>query len=322
MSAPRASAALALILLCGFAPPTPPAPPQTLAEIPRTDFLAEGVAVTPKGAILVSGVQGRTVLQLAGHGFKPWLKGQSTGGLFGMAVDARRGRLWVSETAGDQVPGSTGPRVTDVLEARLSDGRILARHMAPQNGKPHWIGDLVAADDGTVYASDSVNGEVYRLKPGAAGDLERLAQTGLKSPQGLVVGADGHSLILGDYSTGLHRVEIATGEVGPTLPGGGAELRGLDGLKRYGRDLIGTQNGVAPQRVIRLRLAPDERSVEGVEVLARGPAVLEDVSLGAVDADRFVFVARSGWAAFGDDGHPNGKPVLPPVMAAIPLKPS
>ncbi len=69
------------------------------------------------------------------------------GGLFGMAVDARRDRLWVSETAGDKVPGSAGPRVTDVLEVRLSDGRILTRHLAPENGKPHWIGDLVVADD-------------------------------------------------------------------------------------------------------------------------------------------------------------------------------
>ena len=317
MSARRASPALVLLLLlCGFTAP----PPKRLGEIPRADFLAEGVAIAPRGDVLVSGVQGRTVLRWTPRGVTPWLKGQAAGGLFGMAADARRDRLWISKTDGDDVPGGSGPGVTGVLEARLSDGIVLAHHAAPQDAKRHWIGDLVLAADGTVFASDSLNGQLYRLKPGGKA-LEVVSETGLKSPQGLVMDPDGKSLILGDYSTGLHRVDLTTGEVGPAMPAGGAELRGLDALKRHGRDLIATQNGTKTQRVLRLRLSADERSIEAVDVLAKGPELLEDVSLGAVDHDRFVFVARSGWAGFDDKGRPNGKVPLPPVLAAVPLPP-
>src|SRR4051812_26489455 len=98
----RASAATILFLLlgaalCAFAAP----PPAHVVGQTPADFLAEGIAVTPKGAILVSGVQARTILRLTLHGAEPWLKGLATGGLFGMAVDARRDRLWVAETGGD-----------------------------------------------------------------------------------------------------------------------------------------------------------------------------------------------------------------------------
>lgn len=317
MSARRASAALALILLAGFAPPLPAQP---LAEIARTDFLAEGVAVTPKGAVLVSGVQGRTILRLTAHGAQPWLKGRAAGGLFGMAVDATHDRLWVAETGGDDVPGSSGPRTTDVLEVRLSDGAILSRHAPPADGKPHWIGDVVVAGDGTLYASDSVGGQLYRLKPGA-GPLAVLSETGLGSPQGLALTPDGKGLILADYPTGLHRIDLATGAVGQALASPQGDIRGIDGLTRHGGDLIATRNGSALHSVMRLRLSSDGATVAEREILAIGPEVLEDVSLGAVDGDRLVFVARSGWGGFDDKGRPNGKPRRPSVIATVPLGP-
>src|SRR5580704_7138295 len=90
-------AALALVLLCCGAAAAAPA---KLAEIDRTPFVAEGVAVTPSGAVLVSGVEGRTVVRLGPHGAVPWLKRRAAGGLFGMAIDARRGRVWIAETGG------------------------------------------------------------------------------------------------------------------------------------------------------------------------------------------------------------------------------
>jgi sugar lactone lactonase YvrE len=316
MSVRRARLSLLIFLLIAG---SAQAAAQRQAEIPRLDFLAEGVAIAPHGLTLVSGVQGRTILRLRTGQAMPWLRGVASGGLFGMAVDAPRNRLWIAETGGDHVPGGSGAQHTGVLEVRLSDGNILADHAAPEDGKPHWIGDLVLAQDGAVYASDSQNGQVYRLKPGGHG-LQLLAQTTLKSPQGVVVTADGKALILGDYATGLHRVDLATGEVGPALAST-AELRGLDGLKRHGRDLIATQNGSKTQRVLRVRLSPDERSITGVEVLAAGPELLEDVSLGDVAGDRFVFVARSGWAGFDDDGRPNSLKPRPPVIAEVALPP-
>jgi len=175
------------------------------------------------------------VLRLGPRGAVAWLKRPATGGLFGMAIDARRGRLWIAQTGGADVPGGSGPHATGVLEVRLSDGGAIAFHPAPEDGKPRWIGDLTVAGDGAVYASDSLNGQLYRLAQGGKA-LTVLAETGLRSLQGLVVTSDGKSLILGDYPTGLHLVRLADGAVGQAMPSAGVELRGLDGLKRHGRD--------------------------------------------------------------------------------------
>ena len=110
--------------------------------------------------------------------------------------------------------------------------------------------------------------------------------------------------------------------VGPAMASPDGDIRGIDGLKRHGRDLIATRNGSALHSVMRLRLSADETVVEHRDILAVGPQVLEDLSLGAVDGNRLVFVARSGWAAFDDKGQPNGKPIRPSVIATVPLGPA
>src|SRR4051812_41810274 len=104
MSAPRArfagiAPALAALLAAGLTCAFAPLAPQTVAEIARPDFIAEALAVAPTGDLLVSGVGGRTILQLTPSGARAWLKGRAAGGLFGMATDVRRDRLWVAETA-------------------------------------------------------------------------------------------------------------------------------------------------------------------------------------------------------------------------------
>jgi hypothetical protein len=172
------------------------------------------------------------------------------------------------------------------------------------------------AADGSVYASDSTGGGVCRLPPGG-GALRLFARTGLRSPQGLVPSRDGKALLLLDYSSGLNRLDLATAAVTP-LAGDGARLRGLDGLVRAGPDLIATRNGASPNRILRLRLAPDEKAVASVETLAEDPARLDDIALGAIIGRRFVFVAHSQWSAVGADGQvkPDG---VPATLSSIDL---
>jgi hypothetical protein len=74
---------------------------------------------------------------------------------------------------------------------------------------------------------------------------------------------------------------------------------------RDGEDLILTQNGNAPQRVLRLRLADHGRRIAGVETLLANPPLAgdaADITLGAVVGRSFVFVVRSGWAGADDKG--------------------
>jgi streptogramin lyase len=163
------------------------------APVPRTvivsaaPFIAEGVAAGADGKPLVSAVAGRTIVRLDARRVKAWLRPgrlAPVGGLFGMAADPKRNRLWVAEVFGKAAPGQTGPNRSSILEVELSSGRALARHPAPTgDDDAPTLGDVAIAADGSVYASDSTGGGIYHLPPGG-GALRRFARTGLRSPQG------------------------------------------------------------------------------------------------------------------------------------------
>lgn len=295
------------------------APLQPDIIVSTSPFIAEGVAMTPQGRLLVSGVHGRTVLIGDGSGFRPWLKPgrfAPVGGLFGMEADPKRGRLWIAETSGADVPGGSGPRRTAILEADLRSGKLLARHAIADDRRDRWLGDLALGRDGSIYASDSKGGGLYHLVHGAP--PIRIAELALKSPQGLVETLDGKGLILADYPSGLHYVDLATGQA-TLLDPGGAGLRGIDGLERDGASLIATQNGGAPNRVLRIRLSGDARTIEGVDILLGDPERADDVALGVVWNGRFTFVAHSQWAATGADGQFTAVP-RPARLSSLPLR--
>ncbi len=79
-------------------------------------------------------------------------------------------------------------------------------------------------------------------------------------------------------------------------------LLGVDGLVRDGDGLIAVQNGVNPQRILRLALSPDGARITAASVLAANLPQLDEPTGGAMLDGRFVFVARSQWSDFGDDG--------------------
>lgn len=286
----------------------------TITDVP---FIAEDVAVAADGRLLVSGVLGRTVLVRDRDRFRAWLQpGRMAplGGLFGMAADPRHRRLWIAETFGTGVPGGSGSRRTGILEVDLSSGRVLGRHAAPQDSRERWIGDVAIGKDGTVYASDSKGAGLFILPPGG-GDLRLAAQLPLTSPQGLVESRDGTAILLADYASGLHRVDLATGADTP-LTGDAARLRGIDGLERDGDWLIATYNGGAPNRVLRIHLAPGEHRADQVETIAEDPQRIDDLSLGTIVGGRVVLVAHSQWA----DVHATGRmtSALPARLAVVP----
>ena len=58
------------------------------------------------------------------------------------------------------------------------------------------------------------------------------------------------------------------------------------------------QNGVAPQRVVRLTLTPDATRVTAFAVLAAALPDFDDLTLLARTPDGPVVIAQSGWSAF------------------------
>ena len=191
----------------------------------------------------------------------------------------------------------------------LKDGAILGRFSLPEGGVRRQVGDVVVARDGTVYATESVAGGVWRLKAGSV-QLEQIVGPGhMASPQGMFLCPGETAMLVADYATGLHRIDLSSGEATP-VEGLKAGLAGTDGLvaapdvnfgMRRASPLplgaIVTQNGVSPQRVLLLRINPECSEVEEATPLAAGLPGMDDVTLAAVRGNEVVFVGHGRWDA-------------------------
>lgn len=298
----------------------------TLAEINRPGAIFEGLAAAPDGW-LVSSVTGHTILKIVGGQAQPFLQADGeTGALFGLAVDAGAGVVWAAEAWGPDIPGSTGPARSGVVKIALADGKVLARYPLADDGKARQLGDVTLGPDGSLYVSDAVGAGIYRLAPGGAA-LELLIQSPeMGSPQGMAYcGKD--SLLVADYATGLHRINLVTGQ-SVLLDGPPAALAGIDGLFAMpsrvapeGRLFIASQNGVSPERLLSIRLTADCSRISAVSMLAAGEgakAGLKDLTLGAASDRWLAVISHGGWSSYGADGKAvAGAPQSPATLIGL-----
>ena len=290
-------------------------------------FIAEGVVWDEKRRQwLISGVHGRTIVAVRNDKrLVRFLDARADAdAVQGLALDAAHGVLWAGSSGLPQakdLPADRRGRAA-ILKIDLASGRLLTRYEAPAAPGPagRAFGDLVLGPDGTVYVSDSITGEIWRLAPGAAALSRLVAPGALGSPQGLVVTPDGERLIVADYSSGLNVVEIATGAVSRMPVPANASLLGTDGLIRDRTDLIAFQNGVAPQRVLRLKLDSAATRIEGWSVLAANLPNIEEPTSGVVVGDDLVFIGRSQWTDFSGEGPAIRNPPGPAVIVRLKLR--
>lgn len=287
-----------------------------LARSPAEPLLLESVAFDAQGRLLVSSIHQAGVFRLDMDGtLVRWTGEGDTHGVFGMAADRTRGDLWIttSNSTYDTIEGDSG---TALLRLELETGRVQAVYAMPEAG--HQLSDLAVGPDGTVFVSDATGGGIYMLSPGS-NRLEHLVDAPERaSPQGLVVSEDGRWLIFANYGTGLHRVVVETGAMQPVRVPEGVEVRGLDGLALYGARIIAIQNGTQTQRVLALRLSPDWTAVTERTALFEGQPLSEPTT-GFIAGDNFVFISRSQWTDFGQDGAPETATPDPAAVARIAL---
>ena len=266
-----------------------------------------------RNRLLVSTIAGRTILQIDPQGaVSPWLSSEApVAGVLGLAMDSERGLLWAASAGlAAATPDAADPMrdSTELLKIDLVSGRVLDRY-SPPDAPQRSLGDVAVGPDGAVYVSDSLAGDVWRLRP--SGDsLERLVPAGVVgSPQGMALSADGTALILADYGSGLHRIELSTGQVTMMPAPTDASLIGLDAVLRRGDRLVVVQNGAAPRRILELTLSADQSAVTKARVLAANLDAMTDPAGGSLDEGTLLFVSVSQLGAYGDDGGlPNGPP--------------
>lgn len=272
---------------------------EVFAELPGRLGIFEGIAFRPKTSdLFLSDVYHRCVWRRDSEGriARFTAPDETLFGMFGLVVDETRNALWVAMTALPEMQDYTEEMKGHAALAEFNLATSELRRVIPLPGdsQEHGLGDIVLAKNGTLYLSDSKAPIIWELAPGEE-ELFKFVESPLfSSLQGMVI-VD-RTLIVADYDNGLFAVDLARdGAVRALGRPQNTTLVGIDGLTLLPDGIAATQNGVDPQRVLRLRLAPDQQSIADVTVLAAAQPGMTDLALVASINDRPTYIAGSGW---------------------------
>ena len=182
-----------------------------------TTLHPEGIAFDPRTRRwFIGSVRQRRVVVVERDGaMRDFVAPASDGiaGVFGMAVDSARRRLWVATTALARMEGfaaGDGGRV-GVYGYDVDTGRLVRKAwMSRDASVTHTFGNVAIAPNGDVYASDSQAPWILVL-PAGGDSLVRFATHPLfRSLQGMAITPDGSTMYVADYSHGLLRVDLAS----------------------------------------------------------------------------------------------------------------
>lgn len=264
-------------------------------------FIAEGIARdAATDRLFIASVATRRIVTIKSNQQSDFARLPDDYSPLGIALSGNT--LWVTAATVPQGSGHDGPSALIALDK--NDGRV--RHVYPvRDAGAHILNDLTFAADGTVYASDTMDGSLYRLGPGDQA-LTRLAGHALlKSAQGMAVSADGKSLLVADYALGLVKIDLADASFTTLQVPAGINVKGIDGLARLpdGSFLV-SQNGIGKPRILRLSLSPDWTHVLSLDVIAANDPAIADPSLVMADPSGAYVVGVSQWASFGNAQKP------------------
>lgn len=292
--------------------------------LPDSDFVAEDITWDGAGRrFLVSSMRHRKVVAVspagAVTGFAP-VGDDRLLAVLGVAADPVRHALWATI---EPAPLALGVTPADsggsaVLRFDLSSGRLARRFPMPGGGRGHEPGDLAVLPNGDAFVSDGRAGVVYVARAGAD-SLETLVPAGtFVSPQGPAPMPDGSRIFVADYALGLASVERATGRVEWLPAPADVALTGIDGLLLDGNSLIGVQNGVTPNRIIRVSLDAAMRRVTAVTVIAQDTSLFQEPTHGVLVDGALYVIANSGSGRFGPEGSPiPGARIVAPRVVRI-----
>jgi len=260
-------------------------------------FVPEGIAFDNEGQLYLGSIRRGQIVRL-GEAAEVLSDRDTHWSGFGSRFHSD-GSLWFASAAVPQMAGvGEDEGMTGLFRLDVSSGTITKSAILPQYEKAQVLGDLVIADDNTIYATDSLTGAIYRYYIDS-NEFETLVQRGkLGSPQGLALDKSGDYLYVADYIGGLYRVWLKDGSLLRLEVADDTSAYGIDGLYRYGDELIAIQNGIRPNRVAALQLSDNGLAITGSRLLASNLEQFDEPTLGVIRGDDFYFVANSHWNRF------------------------
>lgn len=216
--------------------------------------------------------------------------------VLGMSVDPTRRVLWVSAASFPEL-GDSKKNESAIFKYNLQNGKLNGRYPLNTNKEGNQLGDVIVSSGGDVFTTDSFSPAVYWI-PRDKNKIELLIGGDVfRSPQGLCLSPDEKVLFVADYVRGIFAIDLKNRSHQKLSSPETATVVGIDGLYFYKDSLIATQNGVKPNRVLRLMLNKDRTGIEDVKVLESSHKLFGEITLGTIARDSLYYVGNS---QFGD----------------------
>lgn len=190
--------------------------------------------------------------------------------VFDVLVDQARNRLWVSSASTPVFAGfdPTENGRAALFEFNLETLEFIRRYPVPVDGRPHRLGSMVINPEGDIFIADR-NLPILYKKPADQQKLKAvLAARDMISLRGIAMQPDGSLLYLADREMGILVVDVEAGRAGILKVPDTLNIGGIDGLYLWNNNLVMIQNGIKPQRVMRLQLDSSGTQVASVRPLA------------------------------------------------------
>jgi len=287
-------------------------------QLSEPRFVPEGIAYdAASGSFFLSSILQKKIVRIDRDGkAADFISGRAElGPILGMNVDGGTHSLWISTSSIAEIKADTGHVAPGIYQFDTRNGALLAGFTLT-DAAPHQLGDVVAGPDGRAYTTDSASGgSVYVT--GGDGRLHEFAGSGLfRSPQGLCFSPDGRTLFVADYVRGLFGIDVESRQGLRLEPPDNVTLAGIDGLYLQDGGLLATQNGVTPQRVLRIALDSTLRKISAVTILESNHPRFREITLGVVVRNAFYYVANSQLDAYLENP---AVELQPPLVLKLPL---
>jgi hypothetical protein len=294
-------------LLKRFAANTAPLVRSEVAfRLTEKGLITEGIAYDPTEQVFyISSIHRRRIVWRDRNGATGVLSAPEAEiwSVLGMKVDGARRILWATTTAFPQMSGFSRDLEgqSAILKFDLRTRRLLKKYPVP-SGRKHGLGDLAIDRRGDVFATDSDSAAIYVVRHDK-NEIELLLDGApFISPQGLAFSDDEKHLFVADYGKGIFDVDVATRRVTHLAPAPRSTSLGIDGLYFHGGALIGIQNGVTPNRIVRLVPSADSRRIDKFEVLEANNPMFDEPTLGVIVKSELYFIANSQWQNVDEKG--------------------
>jgi sugar lactone lactonase YvrE len=247
---------------------------EVAARLTEPDFMPEGIAADPvSGDLFVGSMHERKIARIARDGTVTDFVPAGRDGLWaviGLKVDADRRLLWACSGATEQMSGWTRADTsrTGLFGFDLDSGRLVTRAILADTTRAHLFNDCCVSSDGDVYATDTSQGGVYRLRHDGARLETVVGPDTLAGSNGIALSGDGRRLYVAEYGLGIAVVDLATGALTQLAHPEEIATCYVDGLLWHQNSLVVVQNGRGLDRVARLYLDEPGLRVIGMTVLA------------------------------------------------------